>query len=242
MARMPVQAGRHRLCAAATDLYQDLDATHLLGRLLQHSRGLLDGLAGSISVVGEGRHSYAKIAERGVSCRLGQTFPLDEGVTGRVVARRRPVVLARYDAVATGHLPAAHPASTGAVAAVPIWWRGDVVGANIVFAGPGRCFGSDEIDELDVLTQAAAAALVTNEPCLAHLRHPVSAPTPLTPREQETLRALARGLGDHEISGEMGISRSTVEKHVGAVLRKSGTASRTAAVVHAMNRGWLPPR
>jgi DNA-binding NarL/FixJ family response regulator len=30
-----------------------------------------------------------------------------------------------------------------------------------------------------------------------------------------------------------------VEKHVGAVLRKTGTSSRTAAVVHALDQGWL---
>jgi DNA-binding NarL/FixJ family response regulator len=30
-----------------------------------------------------------------------------------------------------------------------------------------------------------------------------------------------------------------VEKHVGAVLRKTGTSSRTAAVMNALERGWL---
>ena len=37
------------------------------------------------------------------------------------------------------------------------------------------------------------------------------------------------------------ISPKTVEKHVGAVLRKTRTPSRTAAVAHALDRGWLPP-
>jgi hypothetical protein len=36
------------------------------------------------------------------------------------------------------------------------------------------------------------------------------------------------------------ISPKTVEKHVGALLRKTGTTSRTAAVMRALERGWLP--
>ena len=65
------------------------------------------------------------------------------------------------------------------------------------------------------------------------------APAPLTRRETEVLRLLADGLSDRKIAARLGISAKTVEKHVGAVLRKTGTVSRTAAVVHALGRGWL---
>jgi DNA-binding CsgD family transcriptional regulator len=64
-------------------------------------------------------------------------------------------------------------------------------------------------------------------------------PSPLTPREHEVLRLLADGLSDREAAARLVISPKTVEKHVGAVLRKTGTASRTAAVVQALERGWL---
>ena len=47
------------------------------------------------------------------------------------------------------------------------------------------------------------------------------------------LALLVGGLSDREIAARLGISPKTVEKHVGAVLRKTGTAGRTAAVVHA---------
>ena len=50
---------------------------------------------------------------------------------------------------------------------------------------------------------------------------------------------LVGGLSDREIAARLGISPKTVEKHVGAVLHKTGTAGRTAAVVHALERGWL---
>ena len=73
---------------------------------------------------------------------------------------------------------------------------------------------------------------------------PHAAPTagrpPLSAREQEVLALLARGLTDRQVADELVISRKTVEKHVGAVLRKTGTTSRTAAVVRALEQGWLP--
>lgn len=63
---------------------------------------------------------------------------------------------------------------------------------------------------------------------------------PLTAREREVLDLLGRGRSDRQVATELGISARTVEKHVGAVLRKTGTDSRTAAVVRALDLGWMP--
>jgi DNA-binding NarL/FixJ family response regulator len=98
-----------------------------------------------------------------------------------------------------------------------------------------------------------------DEPSLTHLlrrrdRHdPVPAATgvpavpddsaersPLTRREQETIALLARGLSNRQVAGALVLSPKTVEKHVAAVLHKTGTSSRTAAVMSALERGWLP--
>jgi DNA-binding NarL/FixJ family response regulator len=78
---------------------------------------------------------------------------------------------------------------------------------------------------------------------LADLPHTAGAcaPSLLSGREQEVLGLLARGLTDRQVAEELVLARKTVEKHVGAVLRKTGTKSRTAAVVRAMEEGWLPP-
>ena len=54
------------------------------------------------------------------------------------------------------------------------------------------------------------------------------------------LRLLAVGVSDKELAQALVISTKTVEKHVGALLRKTGATSRTAAVVRAMEHGWLP--
>jgi DNA-binding CsgD family transcriptional regulator len=160
------------LGAAASAFYADLRLAPVLRQVLQHSDELLGGAAGSISLVEPGRERYVKAAERGASCRLGRRFSLDEGMTGQVVARRAPVLLERYADLPTGHLPAARPESQGPVAAVPIWWRGEVIGVNVLFAGRRSAFTVAEVDDLELLTQVAAAAIVragTGDPSLAHL-------------------------------------------------------------------------
>jgi DNA-binding NarL/FixJ family response regulator len=53
------------------------------------------------------------------------------------------------------------------------------------------------------------------------------------------LALLAAGASDREVAAALVISPKTVEKHVAAVLRKSGAPSRTAAVVRALGGGWL---
>jgi len=227
-----------------------------VGDLLQHvvlvSRRRLHATAGSISLVDASGDRYAKMAERGTSCQLGSRFPLDEGITGQVVARRRPVALASYAAVRAGHLSADEPTRSGAVVAVPLWWRGDVVGANVVFAGCARRFTVAEVDDLELLTQAAVPRLVriaADEPAWAHLiRRPAGADpvqagpaarSPLTRRERETIALLARGLSNRQMATALVLSPKTVEKHVAAVLHKTGAASRVAAVMTALDRGWL---
>jgi DNA-binding CsgD family transcriptional regulator len=247
---------------AVADMYTDLRVDPLLRRLLAHSRSLLGTVAGSISFVDTVRGRYDKVAEDGAACRLGQSFPLDEGATGVAVTRRAPVVIDDYGALRGGHLSPGHPAGRGSAAAVPLWWRGEVIGVNVAFAGRHRRFTTTEIDALELLTQSVASAAVKAgaavpaPPGLLREREPAAfavsggwdalghaglphCPARLTRRETEVLRLLADGLSDREIAARLGISAKTVEKHVGAVLRKTGTASRTAAAVHALGRGWL---
>ena len=326
------------LSTCARDLYEDTRLVPLLRRLMTTSCSLTGSVGSSISIIDPAAGRYTKVAERGTACRLGQSFPLDEGVTGRVMASRRPIVLASYRDVATGHLPPGSRARDGAVAAIPIWWRGDVIGANVVFAGCPRPFTADEVDQLEVVTQLVAPGIVTaaerdlamtdlfrrRDPAVERPRtsgSPASAsvaevalglaslvaraalpehgnPTqvqvrvvrdhsavrlqvqdvgergvgwqelvdgadgavqvvladgpdagiagsagaarsPFTTREQQVVALLRRGMSDRAIAEALLISPKTAEKHVGAVLRKTGSTSRTGAVVHALERGWL---
>jgi len=362
----PAEDLRGSLSWHATELYDDLRLMPMLRKLVSTSCALADAVGGSVSIVNPRAGLYTKIAELGTNCRLGQSFPLHEGVTGRVMDRRAPVILSAYRDLETGHLASDHPAWDGAVAAVPIWWRGDIVAVNVIFAGVASPFSMDEVDHLELVSQVVAPGLVTaigrelpdvpmspphtpeghagagaagrsasqrtaplsvddvtlslielaervtrdrgsessphvhvriagyggrprllieNLPQSAndvsgapvpvwqevvdgvdgpvalqqatdprviidveskivdsHRRRADVAVSPCSSREQEVLRLLARGLSDRAIAGELCLSPKTVEKHVSAVLRKTGTTSRTAAVVYCIEQGWLQTR
>ncbi len=67
-------------------------------------------------------------------------------------------------------------------------------------------------------------------------------PTPsaylsLTEKEQKVFVAVARGLSNTEIAGQIFASESTVKTHVGAILRKLGLRDRVQIVVFAHEHG-----
>jgi DNA-binding NarL/FixJ family response regulator len=61
----------------------------------------------------------------------------------------------------------------------------------------------------------------------------------LTAREHETLRHLARGLTNSEISTKLYVSETTVKTHVGRVLMKLGLRDRVQAVIYAYETGLI---
>lgn len=62
---------------------------------------------------------------------------------------------------------------------------------------------------------------------------------PLTEREVETLRLIAQGLTNQEISEKLVISERTVGKHVSNILDKLHLANRTQAALYALRRGLV---
>ncbi|MEV4349028.1 LuxR C-terminal-related transcriptional regulator [Actinoplanes sp. NPDC049596] len=224
-----------RLAEAVADVYGDLRLEAVLRRLLRHTARLTGSAAGSVSLIDAGAGRYTKAAEYGAFCHLGDSFPLDEGATGRAFGRRRPVVIPEYGQLRSGHLVAADRVRRGPAAAVPIWWRGEVVAVSVTF---GPAFPSRTVDDLETLTQASAAAIVRTAR-LARPDPPLPAPVPFTTRELDVLELMRQGLTYHEIASRLELSPKTVEKHVGAVIRKTGTRNRTAAVVTALDNGWL---
>jgi DNA-binding CsgD family transcriptional regulator len=369
--------GGFRMDEAVADVFGDLRLAAVLKRLLGHTRRLTGSVAGSVSLVDPEHGNYVKVAEYGDFCRLGDRFPLDEGATGRAYGERQPVVIADYGKMRTNHLHGGHPGRKGPAAAVPIWWRGDVIAVNVAFTGQGGRFSAREVDDLEALTQTAAAAIIQSgrressaageirrrftgpqtvvtevglvrpvSPELARAaadlvaaaarRRPqprlhvaivyrphglrvlvqdesaglpagepdplgmgattwedllrragggvtvqevrgwgvlvradlpysfgpyasgdetgpgpagLSAETggsppygkragPFTPRETDVLDLLRLGLTDREIAARLVLSAKTVEKHVGAIMRKTGTTNRTAAVLAALANDW----
>ena len=75
---------------------------------------------------------------------------------------------------------------------------------------------------------------------IRELNNPTDLPPtedPLTEREMETLRLLAQGLSNQEISEELTISERTVGKHVSNILEKLHLANRTQAALYALRHG-----
>lgn len=62
-------------------------------------------------------------------------------------------------------------------------------------------------------------------------------PDPLTERELEVLKLVARGLNNQEIASTLVISPTTVYTHVSNILSKLHLASRTQAALYALREG-----
>lgn len=61
----------------------------------------------------------------------------------------------------------------------------------------------------------------------------------LTPRETEVIELMAAGLSNKKIATRLGISSHTAKFHIGAILAKLGAATRTEAVVRAVQKGLI---
>mgnify|MGYP003479653081 CR=1 FL=1 len=66
---------------------------------------------------------------------------------------------------------------------------------------------------------------------------PEAGASPLSPREEEVLREIARGASNKEIARTLQIAETTVKIHVQHILRKLGLSSRVQAAVYASDRG-----
>ncbi|WP_062298453.1 response regulator transcription factor [Demequina maris] len=63
----------------------------------------------------------------------------------------------------------------------------------------------------------------------------------LSEREEDVLRALARGRSNGEIAAELFVSVETVKSHVASILMKLGVRDRTQAVIVAYESGFVLP-
>ncbi|HEY2268108.1 MAG TPA: GAF domain-containing protein [Streptosporangiaceae bacterium] len=148
------------LIAVAEELAGEFALRPLLEQILRRCTELLGCDAGSICSVDEAAGIYRKEADIGVACNSGAIYPLTEGMTGAVVARRAPLWFARYEDVPGGHVAAESRATLRGVIGVPLEWRGRIIGVCIVFSRDDRrTFGPTDAELLRLFARHAAIAL-----------------------------------------------------------------------------------
>ena len=99
-----------------------------------------------------------------------------------------------------------------------------------------------EVDRArEVATRLGAAPLLAELDALSPST-PTSEASPdaLTPREQEVLELVARGLTNGQVGKQLFISTKTASVHVSRILAKLGATSRTQAAAIARDRGLVP--
>ena len=72
---------------------------------------------------------------------------------------------------------------------------------------------------------------------ISHTSEQPTSPDPLTEREVEVLKLIARGLSNQEIAETLVVSVATVYTHVSKILDKLHLASRTQAALYALQEG-----
>lgn len=87
-----------------------------------------------------------------------------------------------------------------------------------------------------VLAAAHGGAMLSGE-AVDRLHAHFNGGLTLSDREQQVLGLLERAMPDRRIAEELSISVRTVEKHVGAILRKTGAQNRTEAALLAREHG-----
>ena len=143
--------------------------------------------------------------------------------------------------VATGMIRAELP-EVEVIALTSVLEDASVSGA--VRAGAiGYLLKNTEAEDLGRAIKAAADGQVQLAPeaaarLMSEVRAPES-PEPLTERETEVLRLVARGKANKQISHALFIGEKTVKAHVSSILAKLGVQSRTQAALHAVRTGLV---
>jgi DNA-binding NarL/FixJ family response regulator len=106
----------------------------------------------------------------------------------------------------------------------PLIGRGELVGALTLARGRRTpTFSEREVTAVAVTAAYLSVALAYTAQCETSI---IASLLQLTRREQEVAMFVAKGLGNHEIARQLGISENTVKKHLKSMFAKLGVSRR----------------
>ncbi len=106
----------------------------------------------------------------------------------------------------------------------------------------GHCYaalGDDDAAALEVEAARGTFERLGAQPDLAALPGHAPSSGPLTARELDVVRLVAKGLTNRAVAQELVLSEKTVARHLANIYTKLGIASRAAATAYAYDHGLL---
>jgi NarL family two-component system response regulator LiaR len=94
---------------------------------------------------------------------------------------------------------------------------------------------------LSVIRAAADGQVLLNPALAGQIFHNSMNPPldPLSLREQEVLRLVARGKTNREIASQLILGEETVRTHVASILAKLGLSNRAQIATYGLKQGWI---
>ncbi len=176
-------------------------------------------------------HADARTPDERVA-RERRELGVDHAVVGGVVARRWGMPAAVAQAIEAHH-------STNASGEAAIIRLADMLAHYLLGASvaPSELLGAARTvnlsaEQLRRIMYELPTAISSDRPRQID-------PCPMSAREVDVLRRLARGMVYKQIASELGLSTSTVRTHLHNVYGKLGAMDRAQAVLIATERGWI---
>lgn len=207
-----------------------------------------DGVAARIRVLIVDDHTVVRRGLRGFFDLLDDIEVVGEAEDGRravaMVETLRPevvlmdIVMPQMDGIAAiGEIKKTHPEIE--IVALTSFIEEDRVTAALEAGATGYLLKDAEADDVAAAVRRAHAGEVHLDPQVARMlaqrvRNPLPDHEPLTEREREVLRLVARGHSNKEIASLLDITERTARTHVSNILGKLDLASRTQAALWAI--------
>jgi DNA-binding CsgD family transcriptional regulator len=229
------EEGRLRLLeASAAALAGELALRSGLGAALLHVLRFLSADSGLI--LGQEGGALQVLATHGPVLPVGARLPLG-GVLAEVL--RPPMATSLRERIES-RLRLGHQPQVALELLVPLRFGARAHGLMAVLREHGGPLpDADDGRALDAVATMLGAALSSLPTQRARVprREAAANLARLTPREQQILALLPRGLTNNQIAAQLGIAAGTVKIHIERVLHKLGVADRTQAAVRATEWG-----